>query len=247
MKKHLRRIFGFIFAILIIIVSLFGVIPIKADTFNPNALLNVYSYNQNGDYWNCTISGYINNGIITNSDINDSFRIADNNTSITSIGVYVVECDIDIDLYTIITYEEITLNQYLTNYYNDGVNDGANGPSYQIGYESGFKDGVDSVQPNTAIYDEIYNKGVSDTEEYYSQGNLGYQQIYNQGAQSILDTIGDEENPNFLIMFKVIINWIRDFFLVGMDVNIFGINIGEFCLGVFMLSIFMLVLNFFRR
>ena len=259
MNKHLKRFFGFIFAFSLILMSVISVIPVNADSISyieyDEYNYIVYIVEENNDY-TAYILAHINDNFLEYVDTADPYY----QDSLSSNGVFLVNASIssyqDQYYYAELVISQAILWQVYINTatlakYNQGYTDGSQAENSVI-YGIGFDDGVDSVKdPANPLYQEIFVKGQEYEDQYYEEGQQGYDSIYdrgyNDGAQSILDTIGDEDNPSFLVMFKVIINYIRDFFLVGMNVEIFGINIGNFCLGIFMLSIFMMILNIFRR
>ena len=270
MKKHLKRIFGFIFVFLLVLFSCINVIPLKADVeVNQDGLsieydeYNYLIYISDSTSSSCTafILGDVDNTTISfyGGTLTDPFYI-DNVGNNFDIGVYLVNGSI-VEYDDPYYYAELVISQAVL--YDSFVNTVVSGQtinSYNKGYQEGllqnqdevyrqaYSEGQNSVNdPSNPLYQEIFEKGQEYEDQYYEEGHQGYQMIYSIGYQDALDLIGDEDNPTFMIMFKTIINYIRDFFVVGLNVEIFGINIGNFCLGIFMLSIFMMVLNIFRR
>ena len=211
-RKKISKIMIFCSSIFMLLLSAFISIKTKADTFSPNALIEVYAYN-NFSYL-AKLVGYINNGNITQSDINDTFTISNQEVVPSSLGVYVVVADIDIDNYIIVIWNIATLNDYITTYYNSGYNDGTQANNeivYNQGYKQGFDDG------------EIVGSSLGLQNGYQEGYDYGYQVGYDSGLNaqlpnvqlSILSLLG----TIFMFPFKLI--------AMGFDVNIFGINVGE--------------------
>lgn len=213
-KKKKSKILIFCSSVLTLLLCAF-VFSIKTkavEDFSPNALIEVYQYNQS-EYL-AKLVGYITNGNITQSDINDTFAISNREIVPSSLGVYVVEADIDIDNYVIVIWDMATLNDYITSYYNSGYNDGTqanNDVVYNEGYKEGYKNGKESG------ISQGYNDGY--TEGHDTGYDLGYEAGLNAQMPNVQLSILSLLGTIFMFPFKLI--------ALGFDVDIFGINVGE--------------------
>lgn len=213
-KKKKSKILIFCSSVLTLLLCAF-VFSIKTkavEDFSPNALVEVYSQNQNN--YLAKLVGYITNGNITQSDINDTFTISNQAIVPSSLGVYVVEADIDIDNYVLVIWRETTLNDYITTYYNQGYNDGTeanNDVVYNEGYKEGMKAG--KIVGSSEGYQKGYNEG-------YDYGHdVGYASGLNAQMPNVQLSILSLLGTIFMFPFKLI--------ALGFDVDIFGINVGE--------------------
>jgi len=256
-----KKILVFFSVIAVILVSIFSVVPkVNADT---NVVIEYDEYNYvisitqiDSDYIYFFVVSHIENNVWSDSPSSD-LSYAENHDQITSYGTYLVNASLlnnTSALYYYFMYidEAILLQSYL----NTATN-GISTQSYNYGYTTGYgaaaendtavafntgkQDAYNSLVPGEAHYDFIYDKATADTSKYYESGQPGYQAIYNYGYQKALNDYDeiisdDPEDLNFLTMFKVIVNYITDFFRVGLNVEIFGVNIGNFCIGIFILS-----------
>lgn len=263
-----KKIILFFTVIALIIVSIFVYFPkVNADN---NVVIEYDEYNYiisiteiDSDYIYFYVVSHISNNVWSDSPSSD-LSYAENNDLITSYGTYLVNASLlnnTSAIYYYYMYISTATNLFT---YLNTVSSGISNNSYSIGYTTGYANGVsddaelafnagkqdayNSLTPGNPYYNEIYNKGYYDSAKSYEVGGSNYNTIYDKGYQKALNEfdsyLGDDNTDiTFLSMFKAITQFITDFFVVGLNVEIFGINIGEFCVGIFLISAIMFLLK----
>lgn len=140
---------------------------------------------------------------------------------------------------------------------------------YNVGYNQG------ATEVGEASYQQGVRYGTEITEQYYSEGNDGYSEIFSDGQEAgrneyaygtgkywnIYNAGKDDgvqigynraidegvaPDSNFYLMLRQVAKYPVEIFTEGLDVDIFGVNIGGFLLGLGMVVIVITLLRKIR-
>lgn len=247
MKKR-NKIFIFFSSILLMLLLAFSIsIKTKADTYKEvdyegyNYIVNVVDTNYQDDFVVFNIIASISNNIITyqNNSFDNIGYAWKSDMDINQLGVYLVhattgEPQLGFAYYYFANVDLITsYDLYITRAnYQDGYNEGiSNQYSYGEGYQEGYNMG------NQEGYDTGYTEGLG------SGYDLGYDTGYNVGINTQVP------NQQLSIMNLLGLIFMYPFKLIGlgMDIELFGVNIGALILTLLVVGFVLGIIGIVRR
>lgn len=113
------------------------------------------------------------------------------------------------------------------NGYNNGINEN-NDIQYNEGYNNGYNEGYNVGSSNG--YNNGYNEGLT----------IGYNNGYMEGQTS------SEDNFSLLSLLSLILMYPFKVIALGMDVNIFGVNVGGLIIGLLAIGLVIGLISIFR-
>ena len=118
-------------------------------------------------------------------------------------------------------------------------------------YNLGYQDGIQSTfGDHQEALDDAYQSGKIAGENEFAYGSVGYTAIYDSGYyDGYRDGESHPLNENgFYTMLKTVALYPVQIFTDGLNVDIFGVNVGGFLLGIGMLAlVFFLLRKFLGR
>lgn len=120
--------------------------------------------------------------------------------------------------------------------------------SFNSGYENGYNNGL-NVNDNTQ-YNDGYNNGYN--EGFNVGSNSGYSNGYNEGLtigynNGFMDgQVSNDDNFSLLSLLSIILMYPFKVIALGMDVNIFGINIGALIIGLLAIGLVVGIISIFK-
>lgn len=251
------------FCIFIMLFSIFSYLPLNADsvniTYHPFTHLIYCSDIVDLYHVEVVVYAEISDGImIMNGSVSrDEWELNAENThsngSYFNEGyVYLVKYNGSyIDVNYVILYDDY-LGQYYDNGYWSGYGVALDSNEQQI-YQSGLDRGQSL---GYALGEQSgYESGYADGQSLYAYGSQGYNNIYNAGKddgyqQGLQEQIDDdvETTPSFYKMLRQIARYPVEMFTGryneethqyegGLNIDIFGVNIGGFLLGIGIVAI----------
>lgn len=255
----IKKCIVFIICIFIIVFSIFSNIPVNADsvniTYSPFTDF-VYCYDIVDSYHiEFIVYAEISDGIMVyeSSPYLDEWELSAENTHVGGsyfvVGnVYLVKRNADIvDVGFSVLYDTY-LGMYYDSGYWSGYNVALDATEQEI-YQSGLDRG-ESLGYSSGKLDG-YDDGYADGQALYQYGTTGYQSIYDAGKeagivigrnQQIDDPV--ESDHAFYQMLRQIARYPVEIFTTGLNVDIFGVNVGGFLLGIGIVAI---ILTIFRK
>lgn len=267
MKKFFKKIFVFLvigFVIMAGILSNF--VKVNADVgtieYNEyNYLINVFELNYQDDFYLYNVIAVIDNNqldYVGGDNVGYSWK---SDWQITAEGVYLVSATAgesqlgNAYYYLIITlctpYESYlaTYDNYSYTYgYSEGLSKGR-----EYGYNEAVEEYNDYYGEGGEGYEYIYGLGETAGSSDYAYGTEGYWTIYNAGKDYGYSAGIDyatrhdlTEGSAFYNMLRQIAMYPVEIFTTGLDVDIFGINVGGFLLGIGMVALIFTIIKLFR-
>lgn len=194
----------------------------------------------------------INDGIMVGNDVVelDEYHLSGENTqpsgSVFSQGqMYLVKINNNvIDINYVILFNNF-ISQYGDSYYWQGYNvalDSSEQDILESGRQQGYSAGF------IAGKQEGYDDGYADGQYPYSYGQSGYQSIFDAG-KAAGEEVGRQEQidfgeTNLYTMLRQIALYPVKIFTEGLNVDIFGVNVGGVLLG---LGILVVILFIFKK
>lgn len=266
----IKKCIVFIFCIFIMVFSIFSYLPVNADSVNItyHPFTNyVYCYDIVDSYHvEVVVYADISDGIMiyNSTPYLDEWELSAENTNVN--GSYFVEGNVYlvkyngslVDVNYVVSYDAY-LGQYYDNGYWSGYNVALDENEQEI-YESGLNRGQ-SLGYSSGKQDG-YNEGYADGQSLYVYGSNGYNTIYQDGKEDgyqegLQAQIEDPVDGNhaFYQLLRQIAKFPVEIFTGrfneatghyegGLNVDIFGVNIGGFLLGIGVVAI---ILAVFRK
>lgn len=256
----IKKCIVFIICIFIMIFSIISNIPVNADsvniTYQPFTHLVYCIEIVSPTYIDFRVYATIDqNGVMSYSasTYSVSWDLSAENTNANGVyfeegQVYLVKYDGD---YVQVNFS-ILYDEYLGQYYESGYWAGYNtglGETEQGAYDNGLERGKDLGYASG--YENGYSDGDADGQALYQYGTTGYQTIFDAGKDAGIDIgknmqIDDpvESEHAFYQMLRQIARYPVDIFTTGLNVDIFGVNVGGFLLGIGVVAI---ILTIFRK
>lgn len=128
-------------------------------------------------------------------------------------------------------YQQNNLYQYIINYYENIIE--IDGNTYQKGIEESSNYYKEQIQELNTIWE---NKLQENQENYYENG-------FEDGRVYEREHPQDTINYDLKYLFGVVSLYPINFFTNGMNVNLFGINLGNLILGIFMIALIIIIIR----